>query len=197
MSLKEKYEYIIDQLANNDFAIVDGLFDSAVLTKLKDELLNKEQKNKLTRAKIGSSKNNILNNSVRSDEILWIENDSDIECERRYFLAVETLYNYLNEACYTGISDFEFHYSHYAKGAFYKVHIDRFKNDSSRKFSLITYLNESWKDGDGGELKLHFDTSSKLIEPLFGRTIIFKSHLISHEVLKSNTNRYSITGWMK
>lgn len=197
MNLTEKYESIINQILENEFAIIDGLFESENLTRLRNEVIKKDKTHQLSQAKIGKSDKRIHDNSVRTDDILWIENNSNIEDEQSYIKAVEQFYTYLNNACFTGISEFECHYARYGAGTFYKTHIDRFKNDSGRKFSLITYLNDSWKKDDGGELKLHLENELILIEPIFARTIIFKSHLIKHEVLLSNTNRYSLTGWLK
>ncbi len=110
---------------------------------------------------------------------------------------VNSLIAYLNVTCYTGINDVEFHYAYYARGSFYKRHLDQFKTDSGRKFSLVTYLNDNWQPEDGGALVLYVDEKPITLYPNAGRTVFFKSELVEHEVKPSNRDRLSIAGWLK
>ena len=105
--------------------------------------------------------------------------------------------SYLNSTCFTGIKSYEFHYALYEKGAFYKKHLDQFKTDNGRAFSMIIYLNESWKIEDGGELKIYQTTEIQLIAPENQKCVFFKSNELEHEVLLTNVSRMSITGWLK
>jgi SM-20-related protein len=70
--------------------------------------------------------------------------------------------NYLNQVCYAGVNDFEFHYTHYASSTFYKKHLDRFSIDDSRMFSVIFYLNKNWNSSHGGNLKIYKDNGKKV-----------------------------------
>ncbi|HUZ59101.1 MAG TPA: 2OG-Fe(II) oxygenase [Hanamia sp.] len=99
--------------------------------------------------------------------------------------------------CYTGINSYEFHYTLYVRGAFYKKHIDRFQNNDSRKFSMIMYLNIDWIPEDGGELSIHHEAGLQNISPMNGKVLFFKSNELEHEVLMTHKNRMSITGWLK
>ncbi|NRB23604.1 2OG-Fe(II) oxygenase [Shewanella sp.] len=191
------YEHIIDELANRDYVVVDGLIESEILFDLRAELIKKHAGEALQRAEIGNGANRTINDLIRSDKISWIDKDSRVPCEQAYYRAVLAFSTYLNRACFTGISDFEFHYACYERGTFYQKHVDRFKNDAKRKFSFITYLNDTWQYGDGGELKLHLEDKVIEVQPIFGNTVIFKSHLIEHEVVENNMVRYSVTGWLK
>ena len=85
----------------------------------------------------------------------------------------------------------------YEKGAFYKKHIDQFKTDESRAFSMIIYLNEGWVESDGGQLKVYRETSVQIISPENQKCVFFKSDELPHEVLVTNVKRMSITGWLK
>ena len=97
-----------------------------------------------------------------------------------------------------GILQKEFHYAIYPKGTFYKKHIDTFQNDDRRKLSFVCYLNEDgWLPKNGGELVLYLKEGEKTIYPLPGRVVIFESQIIEHEVKPVNTERLSITGWLK
>jgi SM-20-related protein len=107
------------------------------------------------------------------------------------------LVNFLNTTCFTGINDYEFHYALYEKGSFYKKHLDQFKGNNSRQFTLIFYLNEDWESGDGGELRVYIDNAYRDIQPNNQKAVFFKSSEIEHEVLESQTQRMSITGWLR
>ncbi len=104
---------------------------------------------------------------------------------------------YLNKTCYTSITSYEFHYTLYEKGSFYKRHIDQFRGNDSRQYSMIMYLNNDWQENDGGELCVYQNDSRESINPTAGKTVFFKSNELEHEVLISNKPRMSITGWLK
>lgn len=78
-----------------------------------------------------------------------------------FFKQWELFIQCLNMQCYEGITDYEFHYSIYPIGSFYIKHLDQIKNDSSRMFSIISYLNSNWKEKDGVELLIHSRSNSR------------------------------------
>lgn len=152
----------------------------------------------LVSAGIGDAQNKVLDKSIRRDKIYWIDNASTNVAEQEFLALVQEFINYLNRTCFTAINDFEFHYAIYEAGSFYKRHIDQFKNNNYRKFSLITYLNDDWKDDDGGSLLLyHEDGRTESILPEDQRTVFFKSDELEHEVAIASRARMSITGWLK
>ena len=110
---------------------------------------------------------------------------------------MENFIDRLNSTCYAGINDYEFHYAVYEQGSFYKRHKDQFKNDSNRKYSLISYLNENWLEEDGGELVVYQHGSAQKILPLSQTAVFFKSDEMEHEVARANRQRMSISGWLK
>lgn len=191
------YEKIIDDLINYNYAQVDGFIAAATCLGLRNLLLEKEQAGVFKKATIGNKVKAKEVLAIRSDKISWIENDSENEFEKAFNFQVDDFCAYLNRTCYTGITDWEFHYALFEKGAFYKKHIDRFKNDNSRKYSVVTYLNQNRKADDGGALVIYTDDGPITILPEWGRTVIFKSDLLEHEVKVSGKDRLSITGWLK
>jgi len=70
------------------------------------------------------------------------------------------------------------------------------KKDDHRKLSVICYLNENWKESDGGQLRVYFPNDAKDFFPISGRLICFRSDLLEHEVLPTERHRISLTGWM-
>jgi SM-20-related protein len=104
---------------------------------------------------------------------------------------------HLNGSCFTGITGYEFHYALYEEGSFYKKHIDQFRNNDSRQFTVIVYLNEDWQLADGGELCIYHLDHLQHISPANAKCVFFKSSELPHEVLVTNKPRLSITGWLK
>ncbi|RZM00137.1 MAG: 2OG-Fe(II) oxygenase, partial [Pedobacter sp.] len=122
-------------------------------------------------------------------------NDS---AENDFFDLMDAFIVHLNETCYTGIIGYEFHYTLYQPGSFYNKHFDRFRNNDSRKFSMIMYLNTNWVEGDGGELRIHESgKAARNISPENGKAVFFQSSELEHQVLITHKPRMSITGWLK
>jgi SM-20-related protein len=116
-----------------------------------------------------------------------------------YLKKVEKFILHLNKTCFTSIKGFESHYATYEKKSFYKRHIDQFKNEKGRQFSIVLYLNQDWKAADGGMLSLYPHGEEQIdISPLGGRMVLFRSDEMEHEVHASSTReRSSIAGWLK
>jgi SM-20-related protein len=134
---------------------------------------------------------------IRNDKILWLDPTNKNATELKFFTLMDAFILHLNQTCYAGITGYEFHYTIYEKGSFYKKHIDQFQNNSDRAFSMILYLNIDWTIADGGELCIHHADHIQNISPTNGKCVFFKSNFLAHEVLLSNAPRLSITGWLK
>mmetsp|Transcript_8667 Transcript_8667/g.20794 ORF Transcript_8667/g.20794 Transcript_8667/m.20794 type:complete len:295 (-) Transcript_8667:428-1312(-) len=74
-----------------------------------------------------------------------------------------------------------------------------------RYMTCIVYLNEDWKPGDGGCLRLHrngatmftFESDDFLdVEPIAGRLVIFNSLQQWHAVLPSFATRFACSFWL-
>lgn len=63
---------------------------------------------------------------------------------------------------------------------------------------MITYLNEELTEGQRkGELRLYLQDKIIDVMPRAGRTIVFKSCLLEHEVKESaGYDRYAVTTWL-
>ncbi len=92
---------------------------------------------------------------MRGDKIYWLDKSHNNEFENQFLEHAQDFIDHLNRTCYTGINACEFHYAVYEKESFYKRHKDQFRNDDSRKYSLITFLNDDWQTSDGGQLHIY------------------------------------------
>ena len=144
----------------------------------------------------GTGNNQLVNHDklVRSDKIYWLDRLHNNVHENSFFDLMDRFVTYLNHSCYAGITGYEFHYTLYEKGSFYKRHLDNFKQNGTRAFSMIMYLNT---EVSGGELRIYQENSSRDISPNAGKSVFFKSDQLEHEVLITHLPRMSITGWLK
>ena len=156
-----------------------------------------EEKQMLKTAGTGKADKLVHNTAIRNDVIYWLDKKNNNEFENQFFVQIEAFIDYLNKSCYAGITGYEFHYTLYEKGSFYRKHLDQFQDNTSRQFSMISYLNYDWQDGDGGELLIHQPGNNIKISPTQGKTVFFKSNELVHEVLETKKRRLSITGWLK
>lgn len=196
------YEAIIADILSKKYSIVEGFFSAEDVVILRQSLIKKHEENAFKKAAIGNRFEEAIVKSIRGDVILWMEEAKADASESVFFSKINNLVNYLNKTCFLGILHKEFHYALYPKGTFYKRHIDTFQNDDRRKLSFVCYLNEDgWLPENGGELVLYLnergEETEKIIYPLPGRVVIFESQIIEHEVRLVNTERLSITGWLK
>ena len=196
------YEKIIEDIISQQYSIVEGFFTENEVMVLRQSLLDKHEEDAFKKAAIGNRTNEVIVKSIRGDVILWIDELQANLAEDLFFSKINNLVGYLNKTCFLGILHKEFHYALYPTGTFYKRHIDTFQNDDRRKLSFVCYLNEDgWLPENGGELVLYLNENGeekeKVIYPFPGRVVIFESQIIEHEVKPVNTERMSITGWLK
>ncbi|MCB4807125.1 2OG-Fe(II) oxygenase [Tamlana sp. 62-3] len=192
------YEKIIEDLAKQQYCIVEDFFSNNEVELLRDSLLKRKTEDDFKKAAIGNRTNENIIKSIRGDLIFWIDELMANAAEGLFFAKINDLIGYLNRTCFLGVLFKEFHYAIYPKGTFYKRHIDTFQNDDRRKLSFVCYLNEDgWLPENGGELVLYLKNEEKTIYPFPGRVVIFESQIIEHEVKPVNTQRFSITGWLK
>lgn len=153
------------------------------------------QSRTLVKAAIGKGDSRAINEGIRSDNISWLTDSETDKPVIEYQESLDVFRQELNQSLYLGLSELECHFAQYPQGSFYKAHKDSFKETDRRSITFITYLNPEWKEGDGGELRLYLPEGVVDVKPYGGTVICFKSSEILHEVLMSNTERLSLTGW--
>jgi SM-20-related protein len=191
------FDLLIDSFLQDKIGI-DPVFLTERLSKgLQQNILQLQNDELMTAAGIGNDEVKDAGQKMRTDKIYWLDKSHHNIFENEFLQQVEELIEYLNSTCYTGINDYEFHYAVYEEGSSYKRHKDQFRNDNNRKYSLITYLNEDWKEEDGGQLWTYQDDKVQKTVPHSRTAVFFKSDEMEHEVTKANRSRMSITGWLK
>jgi SM-20-related protein len=188
------FDELIDSYLATNVGTVSNFLSIALSAHLADNITALYAADLLLSA--GTGNNKLVNHDklVRSDKIYWLDRIHNDVHENIFFDLMDNFVSHLNRTCYAGITGYEFHYTLYEKGAFYKRHLDNFKQNGTRAFSMIMYLNS---EVDGGDLRIYQGDSSRDISPNAGKSVFFKSNELEHEVLITHLPRMSITGWLK
>lgn len=195
--MEDSFETLINSYLENNIGIANHFLSDELCQNLAENLLQLQTNKQLQRSGIGNDQKLQQNNAIRRDRIYWLDKKHNNIFENAFFEKIDAFILHLNRSCFAGITNYEFHYSLYEKDDFYKKHLDQFKDNSNRQFSMISYLNPNWKINDGGELYIYQQNNNQSISPIQGKTVFFKSNELEHEVLVTNERRLSVTGWLK
>ena len=196
---QSEFEQLIQGLIDNDYGCCNDFILPSTVLGLRNNILRLTDSESMKPSGFGNNLDFHTDNSVRGDKISWFGDESTNAFELIYLKKIERFISYLNKTCFTSIKSFESHYSSYEKSSFYKRHLDQFKSETGRQYSIVLYLNENWIESDGGLLSLYPKGLAEInISPLSGRMVFFRSYEMEHEVHASSTReRRSIAGWLK
>jgi SM-20-related protein len=170
------------------------------VTALRDEGQRRRAAGEFHAATVGRAEGAKQGTSVRGDSICWIGHASSA-AESALFERLRSLSIALNESLFLGIAELEAHYACYPPGAGYQRHVDRFRDDAARVISLVLYLNDDWRDADGGALRIYATRDAQKsvcdLAPRGGTLVAMRSEAIPHEVLPAFAERWSIAGWLR
>ena len=200
--MEDLLDHISQEIYSNSYVVVDNFVDEGfrkALLKEQTDLLNQGQ---FTKAAVGKGDQKQVRAEIRSDEVLWMDATSLSPLQAIFWEKVAEVQQVLNRRCFLGLKSFEGHFARYPIGSFYKRHLDQFHAVPHRIVTIILYLNESWTEADGGQLRMYFpqeDGSERLedVLPVGGRLVVFLSAEMPHEVLPTHKERISITGWLR
>ncbi len=192
---------IIDDLVERGWSETVDFIPSILVERILEEQQHFLKEGEFKTAGVGKGENFQIRKDIRGDQVMWlnVENLSDVQ--QQYWQAVDALRQQLNQELYLNLKGFEAHYTQYPAGAFYKRHIDQFKQVQHRIISCILYLNPEWKKDDGGQLRIYNQENGTEtftdVYPDAGKFVCFMSDSIEHEVLPTKRRRNSITGWIR
>ncbi len=195
--MTSQFDLLINSYLENKVGIAPFFLSPELTSGLRENISRLQAEELLFAARIGNAEIKDSDQKMRGDKIYWLDRSHADKFEQEFLDHAQHFIDHLNQTCYAGINACEFHYAVYETGSFYKRHKDQFKNDDSRKFSLITYLNDDWKAGDGGELLIYNAETVEQIVPNAQTAVLFKADETEHEVAVTNRTRLSITGWLK
>lgn len=196
--MQQSFDTLINSFIESKVGISENFLSIQLANDLKENLLHLHSEKSMLAAGTGNQQLVAHDKAVRGDVIYWLDKQHNNAHENAFFAVMDEFILYLNRSCYTGITGYEFHYTLYEAGSFYKKHLDQFRNNDSRQYSMIIYLNTDWVPADGGQLSIYHDGGdAQQVDPSSGKTVFFKSSELEHEVQLTNKPRMSITGWLK
>ena len=189
---------IQDALYQYGFYVIDDFLNINDCNLLIDTIKNIKNDGHFKKARIGDKLNKNFNLKIRNDEIFWLDDYKDNEAISAYFYKIKELAEILNQSLFLSINDYEAHFAVYEADGFYKKHVDQFATNSDRRISCVYYLNDDWREEDGGELAIYNKSDELLtkILPFKNRFVCFTSDL-PHEVSTTSRRRFSIATWLK
>jgi SM-20-related protein len=190
-------ERVCGAIVDDSYAIEADFLPSPLVAALAEEVRRRDATGEFRPAGIGRGGQRVARSDIRGDRILWLEESTRVAAERTALDALETLRKALNRAAYLGLFAFEGHYAVYPPGAFYRRHRDRFRDDDARVVSCALYLNATWRDADGGALRIYLDRGTCDVPPLGGTLVCFLAERYEHEVLPATRERLALTGWFR
>jgi SM-20-related protein len=187
------------QLTEQSWVVQPDFISPDMVVLLREDLKLRQQNGDFKRAAISKGRTENVNVDVRSDAILWLEENASSGVQQGLFVKIQDLRRSLNSQLYLGLRGFEGHYAAYPSGGFYQRHLDAFNKENLRTVSLVLYLNETWKPDWGGQLRIFDGTQAGELAtdvlPTGGSLVLFMSSEIEHEVVPSSVERLSFTGW--
>lgn len=195
---RDAFESAAGGLRDHGWWVGEGALDDELVVRLRADLAELMEADRLHRAGIGREGDFHLDRSIRSDRVFWLDRSRDLQA--RFLDRMERLRLALNRELFLGLFEFEAHYAHYPPGALYKKHYDSFRGAANRIVSTVAYLTPNWQPGDGGELVIYAEDGEQVlttVEPRAGHFVMFLSEELPHEVLTSHADRTSIAGWFR
>ena len=194
-------ECIVQGLANSGLAIIDDFLPPARVAELAAEAREFWTSGDFQDAGIGQGEHFQHNATIRTDRIRWLNPAAATPAQRHFLATLEGLRLAINRALFLGLFEFEGHFALYPAGAYYRKHLDQFRDADQRVVTLILYLNAAWREEDGGQLRIYTDPADEnrqeQVLPIAGRLVCFLSDRFVHEVLPARRERLSLTGWFR
>lgn len=184
---------LLEQIAEKGWCVWDEFLTPDAVQQLRACFGDNAQQ-----ARIGRNENLLAETTIRSDKIRWLAPEMG-EPVQHYLTEMDNIQHAVNREFFLGLFEYEAHFARYQQGAFYKKHLDAFRENASRRLTTVLYLNDEWTKEDGGELVIYdlSDNHLATIMPQGGRLVVFLSEQFPHEVLPTNKERISIAGWFR
>ncbi|MEX2588976.1 MAG: 2OG-Fe(II) oxygenase [Chitinophagales bacterium] len=194
-NINEFADQLIDNLAAHSYALQPNFLSQEESNAVLKHIQALQDEDELKKAGIGKQLKFDVRENLRGDFIRWISKSDEPVIVQSFLQRMDFLMQLLNRTCFLSLKDFEAHYTFYPTNTRYIKHRDRFQHNAHRLISVVCYLASDWKVADGGQLIIYNEGEAHEILPAQGTLVCFRSEL-EHEVLLTNRERYSITGWM-
>ncbi len=225
-ALDERFECLLADVTQQGWAVQRDFLSTEDTAMLRAECDIRWRGGDFRHAGVGRGAELKIRPEVRSDHVHWLDPSvPDTPQQRRYFTTMEGLRQALNRSLYLGLFDFEAFFAVYPPGKFYQKHLDRFRGSEDRfagsesgrpegarsatamdgggqrTVTAVLYLNDDWKEEEGGQLRLYLDEAGNGpwvdVLPQAGTLAVFITEGRWHEVLPATRERMSLTGFFR
>lgn len=189
---------IAESIDRKGFAITPQFLEPRLVRELRDEALALRREGSFRQAGVGRGGSWRVDPEVRSDFVHWLDQSDLSSLQETVMRRYEQLRMEINQRLLLGLFSWEGHLTVYPAGAHYARHLDRFRDAMHRTVSTTLYLNDTWSEEDGGQLRLYLDSDlGEFIDvlPQGGTLVTFVSDRFEHEVIAARRERVSLTGW--
>ncbi|MBC8155960.1 MAG: oxidoreductase, partial [Bacteroidetes bacterium] len=132
------FETIIDSITSEGYGVLDNFLTADEVLALATQLRHRQAAGQFRAAGVGQGQATV-EKQIRGDAIFWLD-ETDQTIEETVFLnRIDAFRQYVNQTCFLGLREVEFHYALYPAGAGYQRHLDQFRATSRRKLSLVCY----------------------------------------------------------
>jgi SM-20-related protein len=184
-------------LLSDGIAVRDGFLSQPRICGLIECAGLRRRRGDFGAARVGADQRLQTRAEIRGDSTCWLVEPLFTE-EQALLRDLDQLRLELNRKGFLGLFDLELHYAWYPPGAGYARHVDQLQGRDQRMVSIVLYLNETWKPGAGGELRLFGAANEhRDIAPIGGRLVYFLTAGQEHAVLPTECDRLSISGWFR
>jgi len=188
---------IVDDLSARGWSQQNIFLPESLTVALAAECRRRAAEGDLVPAAVGRGPTQEVREKIRGDHIQWLEAGEDEACDQ-YLELMDSIRQALNRDLFLGLEDYESHFAMYPPGAFYRRHVDRFRDDDRRMVSAVIYLNDNWLPEHGGQLRMFLKDGVEYdVQPTGGCLVVFLSGEMPHEVLPATRERLSLTGWFR
>jgi SM-20-related protein len=188
---------VVESIAAQGYSVKPDFLDADAIAVLRARALALDDAGLLVAARVGRGAQAAERADVRGDRICWLNDAEGDPAEAPVRTALEALRTAANRELQLGLAEFEGHYAIYPPGTGYARHRDRFRDDDARVLSIVLYLNDRWRAGDGGVLRLYVEEHSVDVAPKGGTLVAMLAERFDHEVLPATRTRLSLTGWFR
>ncbi len=199
--LAEQLERIVAGLERDGLAIETAFLSPNQVEGLLREARQSWAAGRFHAAGVGRGQAQQRQEFIRGDHVLWLDEHVPADSALAdYLCRMEVLQQTLNQSLYLGLFELETHFAVYPPGSYYRCHVDNFRGAGERRVTTILYLNPDWQPGHGGALRIYLDGEQGAyldIPPLGGTLVTFLSERYYHEVLPTEVDRISLTGWFR
>lgn len=221
-----RFDKILGELIAQGWSVNLGFLTPDEARLLRDECRVRWEGGEFRHAGVGRGAELKIRPEVRSDHVHWLDTTlPDTPQQQNYFALMERLRRDVNRELQLGIFSFETFFAVYPPGTFYQKHLDRFRGSEDRfagsesgrpegarsaaamdgggqrTLTCVLYLNDDWKEEDGGQLRLYLDAAGEGpyvdVLPQAGTLATFLTDGRWHEVLPSTRERMSLTGFFR